>query len=55
MTVKCQNSGEITDDVIVNFLLEIMKGVGLPVGGQLSIELTNPVIVLKLVCEAEAG
>lgn len=31
------------------------EGGGPPVGGQLSIELTNPVIVLKLVCEAEAG
>lgn len=51
-TVKCQDPGDDSGDVIVELPPEILTAMGIGVGDHLSIELVDGVIVLKPVREA---
>lgn len=52
MTVKCQDPGDGTGDLIVDLPPEILKQLDLDVGDQLNIEVIDGVIVLTPVREA---
>lgn len=46
-TVKCQDPGDGTGDVIIELPPDMLKKIGVTVGDKLSIELINGEIVLK--------
>ena len=50
-TVKCQDPGDGSGDVIVELPPDILKEMNLAVGDKLSIELVDTVIVLRPVRE----
>ncbi|QEU01797.1 AbrB/MazE/SpoVT family DNA-binding domain-containing protein [Pseudomonas oryzihabitans] len=50
-TVKCQDPGDGSGDVIVDLPPDILKEMNLAVGDKLSIELVDSVIVLRPVRE----
>ncbi|MFG0268694.1 AbrB/MazE/SpoVT family DNA-binding domain-containing protein [Pseudomonas sp. zjy_14] len=50
-TVKCQDPGDGSEDVIVDIPPDILKEMNLAVGDKLSIELVDSVIVLRPVRE----
>ncbi|WP_295483199.1 AbrB/MazE/SpoVT family DNA-binding domain-containing protein [uncultured Pseudomonas sp.] len=50
-TVKCQDPGDGSGDVIVELPQDILKEMNLAVGDKLSIELVDTVIVLRPVRE----
>ena len=50
-TVKCQDPGDGSGDVIIDLPPDILKEMNLAVGDKLSIELVDSVIVLRPVRE----
>lgn len=50
-TVKCQDPGDGSGDVIVDFPTDILKELSLAVGDRLSIELVDGVIVQRPIRE----
>lgn len=46
-TVKCQDPGDNSGDVIIDLPDEVLTEMGIGVGDQLSVELVDGVIVLK--------
>lgn len=53
-TVKCQDPGDGTGDVIIDLPDDILERIGLNVGDSLSIELIDGSIVLKPIRDADA-
>jgi len=51
-TVKCQDPGDNSGDVIVDLPVEVLTVMGLGIGDQLSVELVDGVIVLKPIRDA---
>ncbi|WP_124322267.1 AbrB/MazE/SpoVT family DNA-binding domain-containing protein [Pseudomonas chlororaphis] len=54
-TVKCQDPGDGSGDVIVDLPTDILKELSLTVGDKLSIELVDGAIVLKPIRDPNPG
>lgn len=52
-TVKCQDPGDGSGDVIIDLPPDLLKGMDLGIGDSLSIELVDGAIVLKPIRGAE--
>ncbi|MFJ4256836.1 AbrB/MazE/SpoVT family DNA-binding domain-containing protein [Pseudomonas monteilii] len=53
-TVKCQDAGDGSGDVIIDLPDDILESMGLNIGDALTIELIDGSIVLKPIRNAEA-
>ena len=53
-TVKCQDPGDGSEDVIIDLPDDILERMGLHIGDSLTIELIDGFIVLKPICDADA-
>ncbi|MFJ4455024.1 AbrB/MazE/SpoVT family DNA-binding domain-containing protein [Pseudomonas sp. NPDC089392] len=53
ITVKCQDPGDGSGDVIIDLPADILECMGLNIGDSLSIELVDESIVLKPIRDAD--